>query len=602
MELGRSEEANKLVAQAYGELRENHRRDRRSISILSRLLWAHWLLRAAQKGQFSQSPEELPAFAENNSRRWRCDPWSWMDALSYEIDRRRESHLERQNAIEPMFGQGHYRDHSADGSESGSLSDFLLLDGLSRTIGIPLRVRSGGVDVNLLGSDAEKIALFGGTGAKLVDLTLAIRSASSEDSRAIKRVFTRTGVACLTKDVVNVVFQRVLSAITHLRRDRIQGTQDQKSNALSNLRVFLEVAARLAVRVSSAQAKELFLLGVSIGQQSEMQHVWLFEAIGDLLTHALKSVPESEQGELLAKALAFPLQQEVMRGGFPSWPNPVIKHPHARGVDPVIDLRIAQLTAAVASTKGDSISAPLLRLLPLAANAGFLTQTERERLAAAIWGDSPEYQVLPETGLLPGALLLLPMMDPDGAKAIIRAQLYGHGADVLEDTQKELRVYPSPEIRRAIMIYDGMANAAANEAVRLLPTEEQALTLFNRLVIWRPSAAREGAFQIEGRGRESSWLKASATHYTSRLCRPSLTRRKPLLVWSSCEPSIRKWMELEQRSLPLFTSLTSTSNRLRPWRRSSRRPCAVVIRRRSAMRRLLYGNGWNYRNPAPRMN
>jgi hypothetical protein len=49
LEINQAEDALTLIARAYGELRQNHRRDRRSIPILSRLLWAcyRWLKSAA---------------------------------------------------------------------------------------------------------------------------------------------------------------------------------------------------------------------------------------------------------------------------------------------------------------------------------------------------------------------------------------------------------------------------------------------------------------------------------------------------------------------------------------------------------------------------
>ena len=498
MELGRSEEATQLLAQAYGELRENHRRDRQSIPILSRLLWAHWLLSTSQRAS-GQKIEELPTFAENNYRKWKCDPWSWVDDLRYKIDARREKYLERQRRIEPRFGQGHYRDRSNDISFENDILDFFLFDGLSRTIGIPLRSGHGAIGVNLLAGDAEKLVLSGGTGVDLWDRTLAIRSASSDSSAAINGLFTRIGVACASLSIVDVLVPRFLSAIKYWRRERTQGAEDRQMDALSRLRVFLEVLARLAVRVSPAQAKEMFLLAASFGRQPEMQHLWLSQVLDDLLTHSLKSIPKSEQGELLPSALEFPLQPEIMQ---PLWPNPVIDHPYDRGEYPTIDARIAQLIAAVATSNGESRRAPLLRLLPLAAKDDFFTQAERERLATAVWGVSPEYQVMPETGLLPHALLLLPVMDIGAAEALVRAHLYNHSADILEDTQKEMRSYPSPEIQLAISTYDGIANAAANETTHLFPAAEQARVLFDRLTLWRPPAEKTGPFEFERGSRK----------------------------------------------------------------------------------------------------
>ncbi|MHB8321025.1 MAG: SIR2 family NAD-dependent protein deacylase [Acidithiobacillus sp.] len=493
MELGRSEEATQSVAQAYGYLRENHRQDRQSISVLSRLLWAHWLLSASQRAS-GQTIEELSAFAESNYRKWQCDPWSWVDDLRHNIGKRREKYLERRRRIEPQFGQGHYRDRSNDISFENDISDSFMFDGLSRTIGIPLHSGNGAIGVNLLAGDAEKLVLSGGTGVDLWDRTLAIRSASSDSSSAINGLFTRIGVACASLSIVDVLVQRVLSAVAYWMRERTQGTRDSQVAAISRLRVLLEVLARLAVRVSPAQAKEMFLLAASFGQQPEMRHFWLYEALGHLLTHSLKSIPESEQRELLPTALEFPLPREIVGGDDYHWPNPVIDHPYVRGAYPTIDARIAQMVAAVATSNGESRRAPLLRLLPLAAKDDFFTQTEREKLAAAVWGVSPEYQVMPETGLPPHALLLLPVMDIGAAEALVRAHLYDHGADILEDTQKEMQ--------RAISIYDGIAIAAANETTRLFPTAEQARVLFDRLTLWRPPAEKTGPFDFERGSRK----------------------------------------------------------------------------------------------------
>ena len=272
-------------------------------------------------------------------------------------------------------------------------------------------------------------------------------------------------------------------------------------------------------------------MGVSLGKQSEMQHIWLFKVIDDLLlTHSLKSVPELEQGAMLSAALEFPLQREVMNDDTPRWPNPVIHHPNDRDASPAIGVRIAQLIAAVGSSNGGSRAAPLVRLLPLATKAGFLTQTERERLAAALWGESPDYQVLPETGLHPHALLLLPVMDVARAEALVRTHLYGHGVDVLENTQGNSS-YPSPEVQRAILIYEGIAQCGQlMTRCACFQHLEQALILFDRLVIWRPSAATESPFQLAGSSRKQ--LAESIGHaLLLRDCAgPGWTTRRAILV------------------------------------------------------------------------
>ncbi|WP_434782882.1 SIR2 family NAD-dependent protein deacylase [Ferrovum myxofaciens] len=495
MELGRFDEGKMLIANAYGELRENHRRDRYSIPILSRLVWAHWLLIAAHRSESNQIPEELPAFVESNYQKWKCDPWDWIEKIQEEASKQQKEYLQNKNPIEPSFEQGHYRDNSRQRSFSNEISELLQLDGLARSVGIPLR--SGGVimNVNPLAGSVDKLVLSGGTGVELWDYTLAIRAASDENSPSIKGAFTRIGVACASKEVVDTLVDRILLAIGYWREKRNKGTSDQQGYVLSALRVLIEVLARLVVRESPDKAGKIFRLAISLGQQQDLQHYWLFDVFDHLLTHSQKSIPESEQGKLLADALAFPLQSEMaVNRDFPRFPNPVINHPDERETYPGIERRVGELIEAV--TPGGSVSstAALLRLLPLVEKEGFLTQIERGNLASVLWGSAPTYQVFPNTGLLPHALLLLPTLDAGQVKALVCRHLYEHGEEVLTDTQEKLQSYLSPKIHRAIVIYKGMANAAANETTRLLPTQDQALALFDRLVVWRPQIEQDVFF------------------------------------------------------------------------------------------------------------
>ena len=200
--------------------------------------------------------------------------------------------------------------------------------------------------------------------------------------------------------------------------------------------------------------------------------------------------------------MACPLQSELRANNFPPFPNPVINHPNARETYPGIESRIGELIDAVASIGSVSSTAALLRLLPLAEKEQFLTLAERNKLANMVWGNAPTYEVLPNINLFPHVLLLLPTPDAGQVKALVCRYLYEHGQEVLTDTQKELRSYPSPEIQRAIIIYAGMANAAANKTTCLFPTPEQALALFDRLMVWRPQIQKDDFFDAANNDRK----------------------------------------------------------------------------------------------------
>lgn len=508
-ELGRLDDGNRLITEAYRELRERYRFSQNSIRIFSRLSWAHWLLKAATQYQTDKTVEALPAIFKD----LQCDPWTWIEDIQEESSRQQEKYLKNKNPIELLFDQGHYRDNSNNHSTNDA-SEILVLEGL---------IGSVGINVNLLANSAEKLVLSGGSGIKLWDYTLAIRAALSEDSQLIKGVFTRIGLACASKEVVDTLVDRILLAIGYWREKRSNGTTDQRNHALSALRVPMEVLARLVVRVSPEKAKDIFRLAVSFGQQKNLQHHWLFDVTNSLLTRSLKSIPKSEQGELLAEALAFPLQSEVMSGDFPRCANPVINHPNARETYPSIEMRINELIEAIATKGTVSRTAALLRFLPLFKREGFLTQLEHNNLANALWGIAPSYQMLPNIeGLFPHVLLLLPAPDAEQVKALVRRHLYEHGEEVLKETQKELRSYPSQEIHQAVMIYAGMANAAANETTRMFPTPEQAIVLFDRLMVFRPQIEKEG-FLAATAGSDRKRLIESISNALSYAIAPALS-------------------------------------------------------------------------------
>lgn len=489
MELGRFDDGRRLIADACRELHDRYRHDRNSIRILSRLAWAHWLLKAATRFQSDETVGALPSIVKD----LRCDPWSWVEEIHEKANKQQENHLKSQNSIEPLFKPGHYRDNSSQRSFSNETPALILLDGVTRDVGIPLRSGNAFTNVDLLSGSAEKLIIAGGgVGVEVWDFIMAIRAASCESAPSIKNMFTRIGVARASQGAVNATVTRVLQAIDFWREKRSHGTTDQKGHALSALRAPIEVLARLVVRVTSDKANEIFRLAVKLGQQLDLQHPWLYDVFDSLLTNSLQSVPRSKQGDLLIDALEFPFLHNEAR-----WPNPVITHPNSRDAYPNLERHIEELVE-LARPNAPTSGAALARLFPLCEKEGFLTKAEHEKLGHVLWGDSPTYQDIPHVAnVFPHAFLLLPAPDKEKVRALVRRHLYEHNEAILTNTQRELHCFPSPEIHLANMIYGGMAHAAANEATSLLPSPEQALSLFDRLMAWRPVEDRGDAFGLE---------------------------------------------------------------------------------------------------------
>lgn len=477
MELGRFDEGKKLIALAYGELRVSHQKDRYSVSVMSHFCWAYYLFKATKINE----SEPLPNFIINKYQEWKCDPLTWIEFIQNKVNEHQEKYLKNQNSIVPLFNQGSYQNNSNNFSFSNETSVFLILEGLSRNIGIPLRSGSPSMTVNLLASNAEKLVVSNDIGIDILNYILAIRAANADNSPSIKDVFTRIGISQISQEVILILVSRILPAISYWKQKRSNGTTDQKVHALSAIRVLMAVLARLVVRVSSAKAKDVFKLAVSIGKQTNLQHFWLTDVLDSLLTNSLKSIPESKHEELLEEALSFPLPSEanILNS---NWSNPVIRtlsSPRQHN-NSNISKRINELIEAVYPEyllESDSGQLPPLckesleRLLHLHIN-NYLTLEESEKLAQRIWGNKTNQQQLPVTGLLPHALLLLPAKDKDHVEKMLSHDLY-------ESTSESLSL-PSE------LILSGMANAAADERTQLFPKVEQAVKLFNLLVQWRP--------------------------------------------------------------------------------------------------------------------
>lgn len=456
-ELGRFDEGEELVAEAYRELLGQWRSDRNSIYVFSRLAWAHWLMRGVEVWKPGTPFEAFPSNYQDSL----CSPWDHVEHIQERISKALEKQRKRQE-IEPSFEPGHYKDNSNTVTLNNELHPVLLLEGIASAVGMPLRW-SG---VSFLVEPASRLA-----GLDEVDsvhrFSLAIRAANSDTSDVLTKVVSRTQIACLPLDEVNHLQSRCIQAIDYWRSKWSSGTKSTRAYAIDRLRLFIEVLARVSVRATAEQAKHVFRLAIALGKDPEFHHFWLFDALDHLINYSLKTIPKSQQHELLLDALSFPLQTEIGIKNNKVLPNPVIEFPGSRGSDIALDRRIAEIVDGIepcCSQSGPALS----RLLPLL-RSGFLTDNEQRKIAEKIWGVTPNYRVLPDTGLLRYVLLEFPTQDSASARNLVREYLFEARGDSLFD----------PSLLRDI------ANAAYAENIKEFPSGDQAVDYFSRLVSWR---------------------------------------------------------------------------------------------------------------------
>lgn len=105
-ELGQFDRGGALIADAYKELLTQHRNDRNSIHVLSRLAWAHWLMRGVDLSSFKKEFRAFPSSYRDS----KCDPWDHIEHIRDRISKALEKQ-QKQQAIEPSFEPGCYKDN-----------------------------------------------------------------------------------------------------------------------------------------------------------------------------------------------------------------------------------------------------------------------------------------------------------------------------------------------------------------------------------------------------------------------------------------------------------------------------------------------------------
>lgn len=456
-ELGEFERGGVLVKEAFNELQRQHRNDKKSVFVLSRLAWAHWFYRIVNYSSLGGELIKTPlSYKQANT-----DPWDFIQDLRNRTQKELESQ-QRQNSIETLFEPGSYKDHSQSSHLINETHPLILFYELTAKSGIPIRWNN----FNLLSDSAGKFILLGDVDENQ-RFSLALRAANSDTDEVLKKSFSRIYLAKLRKEVANRWIDICFYSIKFWLDKCAVGVKEQKNYALARLRVFIEVLARLQIRATPDKAIEVFKLGLSIGQIKNCRYRCLFDALNHLITYSLDAIPVENQHEIFEEALHFPLNRELQLASHENWPNPKI-HSFPKGQSPEIAVRIDKVIDLISPCTEESSSA-LIRLLPMLEKS-YLSKEQREKISERIWGVNPDYSIIPQTGLLNYVLLMLPNFNKVKVKEVIQDSLF--------EQESNEHLFNSS-------LFVDIVNAAQSKTTHLMPSDLQALNYFKRLVAWR---------------------------------------------------------------------------------------------------------------------
>ncbi|TBM15418.1 SIR2 family NAD-dependent protein deacylase [Hafnia alvei] len=206
-ELCEFEASESLVAGAYRELLVQHRHDQHSLSLFSRLAWAHWIKRGIDRTSFKVDRSSPARYQQK-----KCYPADHLEQLQRCIDEALVRQHEKQQ-VQPLFEPGRYRDNAQRIILRHELHPFTCFDRMAIMAGLPLRWKNMG----FLVKQAETLTQMDDID-DVHRIQLAIRAAKSHDSAVLNRVFSRITIACMRQDVIDDLLAQCEKAIAYWRQ------------------------------------------------------------------------------------------------------------------------------------------------------------------------------------------------------------------------------------------------------------------------------------------------------------------------------------------------------------------------------------------------
>ena len=455
-EMGRFDEGELLLKDAFKNLKLQSRNDPTSVYVLSRLAWVSFLLQGADffnRNDLEVKPNDFDYMDSN--------PWNYLE----HIRKRLTEALDKQaknNSIEPSFKPGSYTDHSKSISFSNTLHPLLLVEGLTNTVGIPIRWKNVNLIVDII-KDLAKLETI----EDKQRFIYAIRAASSDTADILKTALSRINIAKLTEEDLQYLLDQTYRGCIYWLEKIIQTSNKSVHYYFSRLQVFMEALARFVIRAKPDKAIEVFKWGCSIAIIDEIRHFWLSKPYSHLIESSLLAIPDNRKSEIFEDALLFPLATEVnIDNDFGQrWPNPVVKSPPVRNDSLKISSRLDEIINHISPNNEDSVHA-LIKLFPLIEN-NYLNANELKSIKLKIWGNPANYNVIPKLGILDHALLGLSSNDSQALALVVRKHLF--------ESNDLLNIHTLIAIKNLVL----------NEKYTELPTKKQSNKIFDTLTAWR---------------------------------------------------------------------------------------------------------------------
>lgn len=514
------------IDKSWHSLKNRLRRAPASVWLISRLAWAEYFARvaSANRDKMGLGRSDRPGIDDNERREfpewptenwpkifdeYKCDSIAELRIHEDRINKEFEKITNLFNDIYPLFEAGQYRKSNVIFNDSRYIWDFVCVKNI---VGIPLNFGL----FNITSAITKKlIALHEFEAGRSSGFYQWIVSAATNQNDAfINKYLSRIYVACACTEEIDQIISNLKKAIIYWlqKYKTAQNNKTEESLFIDQLRIVIEIYARLAIRLNATDARAAFDLAMDLAAEAHLTHWWLFEPIGHLAAYAAAAIPPASQSSLALPCLLFPLasEKQTSEGHWPEpmawWPDAPVQRP---ADDPRWGLRISQLIDAVMANNHGRRAATL-RLGVLLDN-DLLTDGEHEAFAQALWAhlDSGEPPLPDNTGCFYSTYARLPGPARTNVRDSVKARLFD-----------DYNIHHILNSKNQIDILNWLVdiNRVFRRFPHLQPTPPATTDLFDRLIALAPATAPDGEHPFiepihqEKRRRIAEALAAIAPH------------------------------------------------------------------------------------------
>lgn len=376
--LGELDTSALLIEETIQILSTSYKKDENSIFVLSRLAWSKYIQAMLNLKQTNISSINI----ENEFKKQKYAPNDRIIFLYNQISRQLKDEYEQK--FKPSFKVGFYQEIPKQFVPIQDAECLLFeFDKICYTVGFPIFwhknefLKTIGIELSKINGIDNWKKFF-----------LSINTAEDENADSINVFFSRKNVALFSENEVCQFVDCCFNAIEYW----VENCLDKSINSTlleysqTRLFIFLEILARLQIRLESEKAFESFKKAITLGKN----HLKIFEnseSLKHLIENSIKSIPISKHDILINYILEFPLCPKIGLAG------ELICKPTKRGADHNIKNNISQLINIInisGNTTNLSKGSLALNRLLFLVKQNLLTNEEQDELSKAVFGNNFE--------------------------------------------------------------------------------------------------------------------------------------------------------------------------------------------------------------------